>query len=398
MDLAARISSISAERETSVSARRAILLGSAIVGLLFLFCGRVLWEGRSDAWEAAGVAEHNLVRAITQGIDRNIESYDLSLQAVVDGLKEPTIWQISPHIRHLILFDRSAMAKGLGDIRVLDESGHVVELSGTAAPPAETFLDREYFQVHKARSDLGTYISAPFRLHRDGQWAISLSRRISHPDGSFAGVVVGKMRLSYFQDLFESLALGKQGSINLFRTDGILIARYPYIEDDVGHDLGYMEVFRRLKNEPSGQFVTTAVLDGVRRLYVYRQIGQLPLVVSVGLATDDIEALWRRKAAILAVFLAGLAATVMALSMLLGREFWRRLRAEREARQSEQQYRLVSENSSDGIVLRGLDGVRRYSSPAFYQLIGRSQEEVGQRGLAEFLHPDFAAKPGETFR
>jgi hypothetical protein len=40
-------------------------------------------------------------------------------------------------------------------------------------------------------------------MHTTGQPVINLSRRLSHIDGSFAGVVVGGLRLTYFQDVQE---------------------------------------------------------------------------------------------------------------------------------------------------------------------------------------------------
>ncbi|MEA3023238.1 MAG: hypothetical protein QOK01_2090, partial [Alphaproteobacteria bacterium] len=75
---------------------------------------------RRSAWEQARLSVGNLVSAIQTDIERNIELYDLSLQAVVDGLREPDIGAIRPEIRQLVLFDRAATAKYMGSILVLD--------------------------------------------------------------------------------------------------------------------------------------------------------------------------------------------------------------------------------------------------------------------------------------
>ncbi|GMA79061.1 hypothetical protein GCM10025880_54780 [Methylorubrum aminovorans] len=41
---------------------------------------------------------------------------------------------------------------------------------------------------------------------------IVLSRRIDKPDGSFGGVVQASLRLSYFSNLVDQIALGQEGA------------------------------------------------------------------------------------------------------------------------------------------------------------------------------------------
>jgi diguanylate cyclase (GGDEF)-like protein/PAS domain S-box-containing protein len=69
-------------------------------------------------------------------------------------------------------------------------------------------------------------------------------------------------------------------------------------------------------------------------------------------------------------------------------------RAQSALRESEAQLGLIVEHSSDVIMLLGLDGVRRYVSPAVERLLGwRPQEMVGSSAMlgstpAEFVHPE----------
>ena len=67
-----------------------------------------------------------------------------------------------------------------------------------------------------------------------GVRVIALSRRIDKPDGSFGGVVVGTLKLSYFTRLFDRLQLGRDGTINLYLRDGTRIVRHPFVEADIG--------------------------------------------------------------------------------------------------------------------------------------------------------------------
>src|SRR5262249_15627891 len=84
-----------------------VALPVALFAGLALICANVLLEMRAGAKERAiGVADR-LVAAVENDILRNIESIDLSLEAVVDGLKRPDLPTLSPELRQVVLFDRS---------------------------------------------------------------------------------------------------------------------------------------------------------------------------------------------------------------------------------------------------------------------------------------------------
>jgi hypothetical protein len=147
--------------------------------------------------------------------------------------------------------------------------------------------------VPRDNPNVGLFIGRPF-ITNSGKYVIALSRRLSHRDGSFAGVVVGIIKLSYFQELFSRVSLGPDGSIGIYRTDGILISRFPLRDRDIGFNIGRnAQMFQK---QTGSQYVTTAITDGVRRLYSSRRIGDLPLVVALGTSIDSIYAPWRKQA------------------------------------------------------------------------------------------------------
>jgi diguanylate cyclase (GGDEF)-like protein len=148
-----------------------------------------------------------------------------------------------------------------------------------------------------------------------GQPVLTLSRRLSHPDGSFAGVAVGGLRLVYFERMFASLATGPHDTITLLDTDGTLLARWPQREDLVGRNIGGVQLHRHVAHERAGSFETNAATDGVSRLIVYRRIGDLPLVLGVGRSTVDIFADWRRYALAIGLLVAALWAAVIYLAV-----------------------------------------------------------------------------------
>jgi hypothetical protein len=226
------------------------------------------------------------------------------------------------------LFDRSAMAKHLNAIVLLDENGIVRLDSKHPFPKPVSRADRDYFQFHKNSKKSELYISLPMTTRESGIRVIAVSRRLSNPDGSFAGVVAGSVRLSYFQQLFKDASLGGNGNITLSRMDGALLMRWPYQESMLGRDLKGGELYKQLAVSRSGRFETKAVTDGVRRLIVYTQIGDLPLVIGIGQSTADIYAQWNSYALTIGLLVALLYALAAALALYLAREMTRRNAAE----------------------------------------------------------------------
>ncbi|MEH3119512.1 MAG: sensor domain-containing diguanylate cyclase [Methylorubrum populi] len=290
---------------------------------MLLLSGSMLLDLRQDAWDKAEQTSKNLLQVIQRDIARNVEIIDLSLQAVVDNLKAPGVTEISPALRQLVLFDRAVTARDMGVMLVLDENGDSV-IDANAVPARRVSnADRGYFQAHKARADLGLVISPPLVSHLMGEPVIVLSRRIDKPDGTFGGVVLASLKLSYFSTLFGWIGLGREGGINLYLRDGTRLMRYPYVEADLGANIAGAPTFRRFVAERSGSFIGVSVRDGVERYYAFTQVGDLPLVLNVALGTREIEADWRSKAVVIGLAVLVLCGLAILLSLLLGRELRR---------------------------------------------------------------------------
>ncbi|WP_342109796.1 sensor domain-containing diguanylate cyclase [Methylobacterium sp. SI9] len=331
------------------SARTWMALGVlAPVGMVAV-TGLMLADLRRDAWDRAEQTSRNLLQVLERDIARTVELYDLSLQATVENLTAPGLAQADPRMRQLILFDRAATARDLGVMLVLDAQGNVTDDIGALPPRAGNYADRAYFTVHQARDGLGLSIGAPIVSRLTGERMLPFSRRINRPDGSFGGVVLGTVKLSYFQHLFGELDLGPGGAINLYLADGTRLMRYPHAEADLGANIAQAPTFRRFVHDRQGSFISTSVRDGVERFYTFAPIGTLPLILNVALATRDVEAAWLAKALIIGGITLVLCGLTIALSLLFGRELRRR-----EAAQAE----LAALSRTDA--LTGLPNRRRF--------------------------------------
>ncbi len=368
---------------------RTLLLCSALVSCgFFVFCSIVLLDAREDAARQAEQAAWNIVAVVEQDIARNVEWVDQSLQAVNDGLQLPGIWDYSPQIRNMLLFGHPAQARYLGFVNALNELGEVIADSQQATPRGGNFAGRDYFNAHRHDPRSIDFIGRPFANTADQPGSLTISRRLSHPDGTFAGVVVASIKLAYFRDLFSRLDVGSHGSMTLVRTDGTILMRIPYDPNDIGRIIGSTSVFYEFLRTRVPRQEAESQVDHVLRRFNYKQIGDLPLVLSVGFAVDDIFAAWRVKARGILLLVAALCLANVGLAILLRRQLLQRAAAEIAVRRSEAEFRRLTETVSDIVAQIDDDGVYRYVSPASLRVLGVAPETmVGQR-LVNDLHPD----------
>ena len=291
----------------------------------------LLWMDRRTTWNQAYVSASNLSEALSADISRTIRVYDLSLQGVIERLHEPGIDTLPRATLHRFLFDRAASAEYLGTILILDQDGNIRYDSQSLLPPDVNFADRDFFQVHRERADAGMYISRPYQSRlRGGDESIGISRRLSHPDGSFAGVVSGSLRLAYFRERFAGLSIGPRDAITIFRNDGAVIARTPYSSRDLGDDIGHGMDFQQFLIRREGVFVGVLAPDGINRLYTFGGVPGTPLVVDLAMAVDDVLEPWVRRAMLIIPITLALFASVMAQIVLYRRETRLREAVERQ--------------------------------------------------------------------
>ncbi|KQP31868.1 dethiobiotin synthetase [Methylobacterium sp. Leaf104] len=301
----------------------------APLGLLAI-SGLMLLDLRADAWEKATQTSRNLLQVIERDIARNIEIIDLSLRGVADNLTAPGFAAASPALQQLILFDRAVLARDMGVILVVDETGRTVfDAKGIPARPLNN-ADRSYFRVHRDRPDVALFISEPVVSRLLGVPVIVLSRRINGPDGRFGGVVQASLKLTYFSRLFANIALGTKGAINLYLADGRRLMRHPAVDEEIGVSVASAPTFQRFVQEGAGTFVGTSVRGDENRHHAFTRIGDLPLILDVALAAEEIEAEWRAKALVIGSAVLSLCGLCAGLSLLFGRELRHRSRIEAE--------------------------------------------------------------------
>ena len=308
-----------AARATRAPARRTLVkVQAAVLALACAAAVCVLGSERAATVAQAQRAAVGLTSALAAHIDDLVTLYGVDLKSVADAIDAAGGDGVPPAMRQAIASSGRAHAKALRLIAVLNSKGDLVFESIAPNLRQASFADRDYFQA-QAKAPAGLFISRPFIGRLDGELEIALSRRVTHRDGSFAGVVFGVIKLSLLNELFDRTPTGPGGSLSLMRADGIVLMRKPYRDGYIGRDLGSSDLFQLVKSSPSGLVDGPASIDGIDRLYAFSRVGELPLILSVGAARADISDGVDRRTVLMGLLVLLLAGDALVLAAVVGR-------------------------------------------------------------------------------
>jgi len=381
----------------------------ALISILFFVVGGLdlqqTWEGRSRdidasrrdvanlAWSAARHAEiaFRLADTILIGVVERVET-DGNGPAQLERLRRLTATVL-------------ANTPSLAGLAVIDETGTLI-VRGIPVITDLSRADRAFFQYHREHSDRLPYVSEARASGIMGNWIVSVSRRVNHADGSFAGVVMATVDVNYFQNFYATLDLGRDGSAVLFRDDGRLLVRQPGLEAAVGTSPPDSPLFHvYLPAAANGTFEVKSPLDGMLRINGYRRVAGFPLVVLVSLGKDEAMAAWRAGALEHAAMFIAVTLLMGFLALRLARQMRMLARAEQAAAISAitatvaaDRYRLLADTATEMIVSLDMRLIRRYVSPSCLAIMGYAPDELVGETPASNFHPDDAERVNLVLR
>jgi len=195
-------------------------------------------------------------------------------------------------------------------LRVADAQG-VFRFDATGKPSGQTIGDRSYFQRNKQSKDGALVISEPIFARITQNWVITLSRRLVDRQGNFAGLVQAAVNADSLQQNFATLNIGPGGVVAIYDENLRLIARSPALPNRQGKSILNQAISDNIHDRDQGSFEALSHQDGIRRIFGFRRLENLPFVVFVGLSRDEVLAEWYRK-----LTYYGLTALVLALALL----------------------------------------------------------------------------------
>ncbi|MDG9925746.1 MULTISPECIES: sensor domain-containing diguanylate cyclase [unclassified Pseudomonas] len=257
--------------------------------------GWLMWKARQVQLRDAEIETSNLASALARQASDTLKKADTVLLDLVERLQvdgtQPEQLQRLQGLMRQHVYEQAE----LHGLFAYDREGNWLVNSFGEVPPGANNADREYFIYHRQYpDDHGAHVGKPVRSRTTGDWIIPLSRRLEDAQGNFAGVALATISIDFFRQFYATFDIREHGSINLVLNDGTLLVRSPYREDLIGASIAGGQIFKSLlPQSPTGTAILPSVIDGVERLFSYRQIQGYPLVVIAALAEQDILADWR---------------------------------------------------------------------------------------------------------
>ncbi len=178
---------------------------------------------------------------------------------------------------------------------VIDSKGQVVNFTRFWPIPKLNVSKRDYFAKFRDDPSLESLVSEPLEYQDNKVPVILIAHRLRAPDGSFAGLLTGVIKLDYFTNLYKDIYLGPGTAISLFRRDGLLLARYPEIPAIGHHPAAHLRFIQLLEHEDSGVIHSPGPLSSTPQYVATRALKNYPLALNVIMSDDAAFAEWRNE-------------------------------------------------------------------------------------------------------
>ncbi len=268
-----------------------VALIAALVASLGAFSA---WQEKQSYRERASLAAQTMARVLDQDISGIFDRVDLVLQTVAaqsrDQLEQgrfDELWL------HAYLKRQESLLPEITKLGMADAAGIARFGDGLRNTPAVDLSDRDYFVRARDGTAAGVVVAGPQLGKLDQQWVIVLARRISAPNGSFAGIVYAELGTERFAKALSSVPLGQRGAAAIRTTDLRLVHHHPEIRGASGGSEVSQDLLARVRSQPdAGYYVARGEVDGIERSNAYRKLENYPFYVIAGFSTADFLGGW----------------------------------------------------------------------------------------------------------
>ncbi len=372
--------------------RMLIVCGIFLIAAIATGTAIMISNTRDRALENTERELENTVLLLAHHFDQQLDDFvtvqnDLVAQVRLAGTTSPDDFkrEMSTYPMHLKITAKVSGSSDVAGVNVYDADGTLINSSEVWPIPDLSSADRAYFQDLKAGSLAMPYQIELVRSRISGGLAAIVARKITGPNGEFLGIITRRFSSTRFEDFFSAVALGKDAAISMLHRDGVMLARYPHVEEIIGRNF-------KTRSAPDvsvfdSDHKTVRVIspvDAQERLVSVRRLSRFPLTVLATTTVASALANWRAQTTFL-IAAAILSALVIAVILsLIVRQLSRQHRSSRE-RLALEKLRLDTavNNMNQGLLLFDSSHRLVVCNQRFIEIYGLSSDVV---------------KPGCTFR
>ena len=285
--------------------RRLMVLGFALVAVIFAATGFLGASERADGLAAIRHSGEIFAAALAEQTTRALQPVDAVLKEIAtrpgitagggaagsaakggaDGWGAKSLYyKMAESVKSLPQVDA---------LFVIGADGRTLNASREYPAPPLDISQREQFKYLSTHDDHSLQVSFSEKGYSPGKPTVFLSRRINGANGSFAGIVMAAVTLSFLEDFYRAMTPG-DSVVALLRRDGLTLVRYPQIDGQIGSRLLAEADWDKIVRA-GGSFALPGTVDAVTRLGTARKLPEYPLVVSVLQSEDSSLALRRRQ-------------------------------------------------------------------------------------------------------
>jgi len=311
--------------------------------------GNEIRDTLSDRQEAIDDALRNadtLLISLDEHLTRTVQAAEAMVRLAGDRIEAELLdAEFNASAMETALVNIHQGTPQLGSMGFIDSFGSLALASVPRTP--FNVKDRDYFLAHRQDPSRAVRIGQPTVSRATGKLIVPLTRRVNHPDGGFAGVVLGTLDANYFDSFYGRLDGGTR-AFAVFGADAILLARVPHDPRRVGTSYAQQALFRdHVSRNARGQYWRSADQHGPDRYVVYRRTTHNPFVLVLTFEEDAILAAWRAKLPERMAGIGGVLLLIALAASLLYRGTYRQERLARSLQESREEFRDFAEASSD---------------------------------------------------
>ncbi len=294
------------------------LFGVAFILITF---GYIAWEQRSRLIQRNEDDIRGTAFFLADHTARLLEVTDLTLKqanALINGQEwdrveaSSTLWQQLRAVREALPY--------IEDVWLNDATGRLRLTSAHFPAPPSNAAGRDAFSAQVA-ADQGLFVGEPIIGQVTKAPTFMISRRLQKQQ-QFDGIASVTVSLSYFYDYWAKLRLPKGGRVALLRaSDASVIAQYPPPPDGLSFAPIDKAAFDAAVSSAPQAGLYSFISMGDERLGAYRQIGAMPLYISVSMPESAYWTPWFVQTRLYGAFALIALLALLALTALASPQF-----------------------------------------------------------------------------